>query len=699
MGWKHGVDIEGNARKVKCNYCPKIVSGGIFRFKHHLAGSSEDSEPCVGVPEDVRLVMQDFVDNAKAAKDKKRKLTQYGGDVEGEGEDVQTESSQRKGNGILKFTTNVKNGGGVQATMNQIVKKNYKEQVDLQVAKFFYTSAIPFNAIRNPEFMKMLDMVARYGIGYKHPSFHDIRVPLLKRAVKETHNMLDEFKQDWKKNGCTIMSDGWTDMKRRSICNFLVNSPMGTVFLYSLDTSDISKTTDKVFKMLDDVVEHVGEENVVQVVTDNAANYKAAGQKLMEKRKNLYWTPCAAHCIDLILEDFEKKLKVHESTIKKGRKITTFIYSRTMLIPLLKHFTKDRELIRPGATRFATSYLTLGCLNELKVALMTMFGSEEWKATKVSTSSDGKKVQSMVLDSRLWNNITICLKAAIPLMSVLRLVDSDENPAMGFLYAEMHAAKEKIKSNFNSVQRSYEPVWKIIDERWENQLHKPLHAAAYYLNPRFHYDDAFVKDLETKQGLFACVDRMTSDPLVRHKIHNQIPLFQKSHSLFGDANAKSSRKTMAPADWWSMYGDGCPELKNFAIRILSLTCSSSGCERNWSAFEMVHTKRRNRLHQQRMNDLVYVMYNNKLRSRQVRRKVVLPFDDIESDDEWITEDVEEIDEQSLVGDNDIVGENQVTKEPTLEGDPEHLIFDPILDEPLSSGAEFDDDDHDSGGDE
>lgn len=100
-----------------------------------------------------------------------------------------------------------------------------------------------------------------------------------------------------------------------------------------------------------------------------------------------------------------------------------------------------------------------------------------------------------------------------------------------------------------------------------------------------------------------------------------------------------------------------------------------------------------------MNDLVYVMYNNKLRSRQVRRKVVLPFDDIESDDEWITEDVEEIDEQSLVGDNDIVGENQVTKEPTLEGDPEHLIFDPILDEPLSSGAEFDDDDHDSGGDE
>ena len=62
-----------------------------------------------------------------------------------------------------------------------------------------------------------------------------------------------------------------------------MNSPKGTVFLYSLDISDISKTADKVLKMLDDVVNFVGEENVVQVITDNAANYKAVGELLMQK--------------------------------------------------------------------------------------------------------------------------------------------------------------------------------------------------------------------------------------------------------------------------------------------------------------------------------------------------------------------------------------------------------------------------------
>ena len=42
-----------------------------------------------------------------------------------------------------------------------------------------------------------------------------------------------------------------------------------------------------------------------------------------------------------------------------------------------------------------------------------------------------------------------------------------------------------------------------------------------------------------------------------------------------------------PAQWWDSYGDECPELQKFTIQVLSLTCSSSGCERNWSAFEMV----------------------------------------------------------------------------------------------------------------
>lgn len=59
--------------------------------------------------------------------------------------------------------------------------------------------------------------------------------------------------------------------------------------------------------MLNDIIEKVGKENVAQILTDSAVNYKVTGEMLMEKRKTLFQTHCLAHCIDLMLEDFEKK--------------------------------------------------------------------------------------------------------------------------------------------------------------------------------------------------------------------------------------------------------------------------------------------------------------------------------------------------------------------------------------------------------
>jgi len=58
-------------------------------------------------------------------------------------------------------------------------------------------------------------------------------------------------------------------------------------------------------------------------VIDNVANYKVVGQMLMVKRRRLFWTPCASHCFDLMLEDYEKKIPIHEDTIPKGKKILT----------------------------------------------------------------------------------------------------------------------------------------------------------------------------------------------------------------------------------------------------------------------------------------------------------------------------------------------------------------------------------------
>jgi len=46
-----------------------------------------------------------------------------------------------------------------------------------------------------------------------------------------------------------------------------------------MDVSDVVKNANLLFKILDDLVEEIGEENVIQVVTDNASNYVKAIKK------------------------------------------------------------------------------------------------------------------------------------------------------------------------------------------------------------------------------------------------------------------------------------------------------------------------------------------------------------------------------------------------------------------------------------
>ncbi|PKU67583.1 hypothetical protein MA16_Dca018886 [Dendrobium catenatum] len=90
-----------------------------------------------------------------------------------------------------------------------------------------------------------------------------------------------------------------------------------------------------------------------------------------------------------------------------------------------------------------------------------------------------------------------------------------------------------------------------------------------------------------------------------------------------------------------MFGSSAPNLQKLAVRILSQTSSSSGCERNWSVFEQIHTKRRNHLEHQRLNDLVFVRYNLNLRNRfQTKKRNYDPLDytSIEMVDFWVLDE-------------------------------------------------------------
>ena len=101
------------------------------------------------------------------------------------------------------------------------------------------------------------------------------------------------------------------------------------MFLKSVDASDRVKDANLLFQPLDEVIMKVGVTNVVQVITDNASNYVLASKMLERKHKTIFWTPCVAHCIDLMLEDISKHDWVKD-VIEQAKSITKYIYKKTL---------------------------------------------------------------------------------------------------------------------------------------------------------------------------------------------------------------------------------------------------------------------------------------------------------------------------------------------------------------------------------
>ena len=88
---------------------------------------------------------------------------------------------------------------------------------------------------------------------------------------------------------------------------------------------------------------------------------------------------------------------------------------------------------------------------------------------------------------------------------------------------------------------SYIPIWNIIDARWELQLHKPLHATAYYLNPHYHYNYNFKVNANIKIGLYQCLERMVSNASEMCKINLQLDSFKDANGLFDIEATKIAR--------------------------------------------------------------------------------------------------------------------------------------------------------------
>eukprot|EP00253_Pinus_taeda_P030591 PITA_30591 len=585
--WEYVVPHAPNDKQnLSCKLYGKEMFEGVYKLKFHLAQiPGHDVGPCTNTnPKLIQRAMRALGELEQSREAKEELKRQLKRSAEGSGPSG-TGSTAASANPVAASSFFVpRTTPGSQPSIDSMIKRTEKEQVDKLLAKFLLWSDIPFSIVRNnPFFQPAVDAIANVGPGYKIPSYHDFRGRILQNEKRDCTQRLEDFRVSWAKTGCTVMSDGWTDQKGRTLLNFLVSCPKGTMFIKFVDASNQIKDARTLCDLLDVFILEVGEQHGVQVITDNAANYVVAGRMFMNRHPTLFWTPCAAHCIDLMLEDIGK-IPFVKDIVDSSKGSTKFIYNHTSMLSLMRRFTNNKELVHPAITRFATSFISLQSLLISIWDVKRMFLSEEWRALPMSCKPEGEVICKLVsYQEDFWAGVQEVCAITESLVKVLRLVDG-EKPAMGYLYEAMDRAKEAIRAYYDDkgddgFQKQL-LLWGVIDERWNNTLHRPIHAAGLFLNPAFSYACGFDFDAEIMDGFLSCVQKMVRSPEQCIEISKQIETYRMAGGTFGFEMAVNDRMIKMPDAWWKMYGGRVPLRQKLAIHILSQTCSSSGCERN-----------------------------------------------------------------------------------------------------------------------
>ncbi|XP_066336805.1 putative transcriptional regulator tpeD [Miscanthus floridulus] len=632
--WDHVTILErpkaggGNALW-RCNYCPLEKSSSYTRVEAHLLQKSgKGIIKCPKVSYEMLSEMRREVERCKELVERAKTRT------------VALPVGPSSGN------YNKKNKRGPASILEKSWALQDRKHLDALIVRAMYSGGVSFNFLRNPYLREAFAFACSRNLqGYTIPGYNRARESLLKQERRHIEHLLESTKSTWPEKGVTICSDGWSDPQRRPIINFIAVSEKAPMFLRADNCEGEYKSKEYIAEKLRAIIDEVGRQNVVQIITDNAANCKGAGLLIEAEYDHIFWTPCVVHTLNLAMKnicepklprtptdedmhvwgqlEFINDVKVEATMIKN------FIMNHGMRLSMFNEFS-HLKLLSIAETRFASVVCMLKRFVEVKAALQHMVISDKWSIYKEDAST-AQHVKEKILSDVWWGNVDYILRITTPIYDMIRFADTD-TPCLHLIYEMWDSMIEKVKKEIylyegkepNEESDLYSVIHDILIARW-TKGNNPLHCLAHSLNPRF-YSNKWLeegagrlpphKDKEVSQMRMTCFKKFFRIPQELAQVKEEYSRFSSCSEEFNDPDSIHDRWAVSPMTWWTNHGQSVPQLMSLAMKLLSQPASSSCCERNWSTYSFIHSVKRNALTPERAEDLVFVHSNLRHLSRR-----------------------------------------------------------------------------------
>lgn len=275
-----------------------------------------------------------------------------------------------------------------------------RSKIDSVLSQFVFNTGISFRVVESPYFKKLINEL-NPAYAEQIPNRQKLSTKLLDEEYSAIKNELDRMLQETV-CGLTLITDGWTNVRKDHLVNFCIKFPCGKTFFYkSINTSAIIQDARQVANQIIDVLREIGDAKFCGVVTDNANVMQAAWKLIEAEFPRVSANGCAAHCLNLLIEDIVKTTD-SKSLLEESSSLIKYINNHARVRSVFEAARKTANVAHalslPVITRWYTQYNSANDLLNAKFVIRNLLDSKRDLFTS-------REVNRVIASNNFWDRL------------------------------------------------------------------------------------------------------------------------------------------------------------------------------------------------------------------------------------------------------------------------------------------------------
>ncbi|GET56971.1 zinc finger BED domain-containing protein 1-like [Rhizophagus irregularis DAOM 181602=DAOM 197198] len=343
------------------------------------------------------------------------------------------------------------------------------------------------------------------------------------------------------------------------------------------------------------------------------------------------------------------KIDQIKSVVENAKKLVNYFKAHVQATAKLKriqkeNYSKEIALVLPALTRWGTHLACFQSLQNSRTAL-----EQALMDIRIRQNMD-LTLRAHILSDEFWEDLDIITKIMEPMVSALKLFESDIS-----ILSNVYSYFKEVMNQINQIDCNFsDKLQELIAKRWEYTYH-PIMITAYMLDPQFleKSKNDEVESIGYVEFTTFVNKRFNQEEAV--ELFAELVNFRNKNSPYDNEIIWKSANILNSSLWWQSWPTS--KLQQLAIKILSIPTSSAAAERNFSTFGFIHNKIRNRLKNERVKKLVYIYGNLRMCNRLVKiqkKKQISNFNENEEDSNNSSDNENKEDDNNNSSDNDSI---------------------------------------------